>query len=421
MLKVIKNLSSASNTLETLDSVGTIELLADFLITNSKNAHYKEISNQVLSALFNLCRFNKPRQEKTAMAGMVPILQQIVRAERPLKEFALPILCDFAHAGKICRKLLWKHDCLTTYLSVLGDPYWQVNALDAILAWSSFIIIVSDFRAQAEAKIFEQLQLPSAISSIARAFTTSKANSFENILEPLFKLLRLSADLACLMGKPEVFQRLLERLRHPKAIVRLNLLRILRTICDVHPQRQGLIAQYELFDAVEQLAENDKAVLVKELAKEILSQGWKERSVSSTGSESRSDSLGSSFSEAWLRNGHISSDGIGDLDVPKRKELDGLHSPAPKAWDSREPTKEKRKSSYDLPSSFDRMSLNSRDKPISREEIRGKRFSQIQERPTHARTNSAGMAVEEITLKPLRLPKRSSMFSQRGVSQTVRR
>jgi hypothetical protein len=41
MLKVIKNLSSASNTLDTLEQVGTIELLADFLITNSKSAHYK--------------------------------------------------------------------------------------------------------------------------------------------------------------------------------------------------------------------------------------------------------------------------------------------------------------------------------------------------------------------------------------------
>jgi hypothetical protein len=97
----------------------------------------QEISNQVLSALFNLCRLNKPRQEKIAMAGMVPILQQIVVAERPLKEFALPILCDFAHAGKACRRLLWKHDCISTYLNVLGDPYWQVNALDAILAWSA--------------------------------------------------------------------------------------------------------------------------------------------------------------------------------------------------------------------------------------------------------------------------------------------
>lgn len=41
MLKVIKNLSSWSNTLETLDSVGTIELLGDFLITSSKSEHYK--------------------------------------------------------------------------------------------------------------------------------------------------------------------------------------------------------------------------------------------------------------------------------------------------------------------------------------------------------------------------------------------
>jgi hypothetical protein len=48
MLKVIKNLSSASNTLETLESVGTIELIADFLITNSKNAHYKVCSRYSL-------------------------------------------------------------------------------------------------------------------------------------------------------------------------------------------------------------------------------------------------------------------------------------------------------------------------------------------------------------------------------------
>ena len=151
------------------------------------------------------------------------------------------------------------------------------------------------------------------------------------------------------MAKPEVFQRLLERLRHPKAIVRLNLLRILRTICDVHPQRQGLIAQYDLFDAVEKLAENDKAVLVKELAKEIMSQGWMERSVSSsTGSESRSDSLGSNFSEAWIRNGgHTSSDGAGELEIPKRKGS---------------AAKELTKSSYDdVTSSFDQMSLQSRD------------------------------------------------------------
>ena len=243
------------------------------------------------------------------------------------------------------------------------------------------------------------------------------------MLEPLFKLLRLSADLACRMAKPEVFQRLLERLRHPKAIVRLNLLRILRTICDVHPQRQGLIAQYDLFDAVEQLAENDKAVLVKELAKEIMSQGWMERSVSSTGSESRSDSVGSTFSEAWVKTGHNSSDGIGELEIPKRRVDEFAPPPPPRISDSREPTKDKRKSSYDMTSSFAKMSLNSssREKPVSREDIKDHRIAQIRERPSHTRTNSAGVVMEEITLKPLRVPKRSSMFVQRGVSQTVRR
>ena len=273
------------------------------------------------------------------------------------------------------------------------------------------------FRAQAESRVFEQLKLPSAMSCIIRAFTTSKANSFVNLLEPLFKLLRLNQDLACLMAKPEVFQRLLEGLRLKKAIVRLNLLRILRTICDVHPNRHELIRQYDLFDAVEKLAENDKAVLVKELAKEIMSQRWMERSVSSTGSDSRSDSVGSTFSEVWLRgNGHSSSDGIGDLEIPKRKE----YEPPRKIWNSREPVKEKRKSSYDISSVFERMSFNSREK-VGVGEIREKRIMQIQERPTHNRTNSAGVAVEEMVLKPLRVPKRSSIYSQRGVSQIGRK
>lgn len=273
----------------------------------------------------------------------------------------------------------------------------------------------TDFRAQAESRVFEQLRLPSAISCIIHAFTSSKANSFVNLLEPLFKLLRLSGDLACLMAKPEVFQRLLEGLRLKKAIVRLNLLRILRTICDVHPNRHELIRQYDLFDAVEKLAENDKAVLVKELAKEIMSQRWMERSVSSTGSESRSDSVGSAFSEVWMRgNGHTSSDGIGDLEIPKRKEFE----PPQKAWDAREPIKEKRKSSYDVSAMFEGMSLREK---FGAGEVRERRITQIQERPTHNRTNSAGVAVEEMALKPLRVPKRSSMFVQRGVSQTIRK
>lgn len=59
----------------------------------------------MVNALFNLCRLSKIRQEEAAVAGAIPILQRVVQGSSPLKQFALPILCDFAHASKTCRRL----------------------------------------------------------------------------------------------------------------------------------------------------------------------------------------------------------------------------------------------------------------------------------------------------------------------------
>lgn len=85
--------------------------------------------------MYNLCRLSKSRQEEAALSGVVPLLQNIVQKEPILKEFALPILCDLAHASKVCRKVLWQNGSLDFYLFLLNDPYWQANALDAILVW----------------------------------------------------------------------------------------------------------------------------------------------------------------------------------------------------------------------------------------------------------------------------------------------
>lgn len=82
-----------------------------------------------------MCRLNKSRQEDAALNGIVPLLQKIVKTERPLKEFALPILCDMAHSGKVGRRELWRNRGLPFYISLLSDPYWQVTALDAIFTW----------------------------------------------------------------------------------------------------------------------------------------------------------------------------------------------------------------------------------------------------------------------------------------------
>jgi hypothetical protein len=136
MLKFIKNLSMLSTTLDSLQNSNAIDVLTDLLRATMKRPHFREVSNQILNTIYNMCRLNKSRQEDAALNGIVPLLQKIVKTERPLKEFALPILCDMAHSGKVGRRELWRNKGLAFYISLLSDPYWQVTALDAIFTWS---------------------------------------------------------------------------------------------------------------------------------------------------------------------------------------------------------------------------------------------------------------------------------------------
>ena len=137
MLKFIKNLSMLTTTLDNLHSANAIELLIDLLNSNMKKppTHFREMSNQVLNTMYNLCRLSKVRQEDAATSGIIPLLQRIMKTKRPPKEFALPILCDMAHSGKVGRKCLWQNKGLQFYVSLLEDQYWQVTALDAIFIW----------------------------------------------------------------------------------------------------------------------------------------------------------------------------------------------------------------------------------------------------------------------------------------------
>lgn len=105
--------------------------------------------------------------------------------------------------------------------------------------------------------------------AIVRCLTLSKANAFENILEPLQKLLRLSPPVASTFARPDLFTRLRQKLHHNKAAVRLNLLRIISSICDSTEQQGGLLATYGLLDAIREL-ENDPAILVRDMAGKLI-------------------------------------------------------------------------------------------------------------------------------------------------------
>lgn len=137
MLKFIKNLSMLSTTLEVLHSADTLEFLINVLRHYLDIGHnmFREVSNQVLNTMFNLCRLSKERQEYAAVNGIIPLLMQIMKTDRPPKEFALPILCDMAHSSSKGRRYLWQNKGLDFYISLLADQYWQVSALDAIFVW----------------------------------------------------------------------------------------------------------------------------------------------------------------------------------------------------------------------------------------------------------------------------------------------
>lgn len=116
----------------------------------------------------------------------------------------------------------------------------------------------------------EHLLDGSFTKSIIKCFTTSKANAFENLLEPLQKLLRLSPPIALSLADPDLFCRILQKLQSSKAVVRLNLLRIVRSICDASDEQGGLISRYGLVDTIQRLAEVDGAVLVRNMASELI-------------------------------------------------------------------------------------------------------------------------------------------------------
>ncbi|KAF5380735.1 hypothetical protein D9757_007156 [Collybiopsis confluens] len=252
MLKAVKHLSMNVALLDVLQNANAIEVLVRILEEQSNSPYSTEVSNHIFQTCFNLCRLNKPRQEEAAQAGIIPCLQRVAETQSPLKQFALPILCDMASAGKSCRMLLWQHNGLKMYLKLLADPYFQVSALESILSW------LQDEPARVE------MELVKSFSLILDCFVTAKANSFESLLELFLKLTRLSIGITTSFSRSAAFfRRVADRLAHYRKPV-------------VHPNRGFLVEKYGSEDGLLGIVEGlsrgggDGAVLVRELAKEII-------------------------------------------------------------------------------------------------------------------------------------------------------
>lgn len=186
-----------------------------------------------------VCRLNLRRQEEAAQAGLIPHLVRIAKTSTPLKQFALPILCDMAHASKSTRKTLSQQCGITFFLELLQDLNWQSQALESICVW-----LASDF-----ARIEEQLLRPSALQVLLLTFASSKSSAYETLLETYLKIFKISQGLTLALGRQRLLlRRLIEHLQtSSKALVRLNTLRVCKAVCDAHPDVHDVVRQVGLF------------------------------------------------------------------------------------------------------------------------------------------------------------------------------
>jgi hypothetical protein len=95
------------------------------------------------------------------------------------------------------------------------------------------------------------------------------SDAFENLLEPLQKLLHYSRPVAASLALPEFFSyagRKLVVQSSKKAFVRLNLLRVIKMVCQATEEEGKLIRRFGLYDTIFQIAENDSSIIAREIA-----------------------------------------------------------------------------------------------------------------------------------------------------------
>ncbi|XP_020246326.1 MAP3K epsilon protein kinase 1-like isoform X3 [Asparagus officinalis] len=268
ILKCINHLSTDPNCLENLQRADAIKHLIPNLELHD-GALVSQIHNEVLNALFNLCKINKRRQEQAAENGIIPHLMNFIMSDSPLKQYALPLLCDMAHASRNSREQLRAHGGLDVYLNLLEDEAWAGTALDSLAVCLAHD---NDHR-----KVEQALLKKEAIQKLVKFFQCCPEQYFVNILEPFLKIITKSSRINTAMAVNGLTTLLIARLDHQDAIARLNLLKLIRAVYEHHPRPKQLIVENDLPHKLQNLIEERRdgqrsggQVLVKQMATALL-------------------------------------------------------------------------------------------------------------------------------------------------------
>lgn len=268
ILKCINQLSTDPNCLEYLQRADAIKHLIPILERHD-GPLVSEIHIEVLNALYNLCKINKRRQEQAAENGIIPHLMGFIVRDSPLKQTALPLLCDMAHASRYTREQLRVNNGLDVYLSLLDDVGWSVTALDSLAVCLAHD---NDHR-----KVEQALLKKEAVQKLVTFFRCCSEQSFVHILEPFLKIITKSARINTTLAVNGLTPLLVARLDHQDAIARLNLLKLIKAVYEHHPRPKQLIVENDLPLKLQSLIEERRdgersggQVLVKQMATALL-------------------------------------------------------------------------------------------------------------------------------------------------------
>jgi hypothetical protein len=223
-----------------------------------------------------------------AVAGIIPHLQRFIREDHPLKQFALPVLKAFATSSVTTRAELKKYNGLAFFLTLLDElPYWQVSAMDALLAFCA-----DDQRSRTDFALSQSIHIPKFVRVLRRCgaldadgggavgrsagLTMGLASGAEAVLSQLHQLLtrlpRLCRSLGDVPAFTEAALRILQK--ESAAIVRKPLLSMLLVLLERQgSDRAAFSRRHNLVASLRTIADIEEAagmIVVADLATAVL-------------------------------------------------------------------------------------------------------------------------------------------------------
>jgi serine/threonine protein kinase len=261
LLKALRELSSDSTTLRSLEIF--LERVVQLGNTFVQRKQFPaELFNRAIQFLFDMCRFDRKRQETAASCGIVPFLLTVIFSNKPVKEFAVPIFTDLARTSMLTRNILWKNDGLRYYLQLTQDPYWHMDALGAIAAWLPH-----------ERERLEQTLLsPENVQSLVGTLRFGNASALVSVLESLESIASLSPLLGQALGRTEfgLIELLAPHVQHSNPHVRVNVVKLVVALCQRAPNARRMLRRGNMYDSIQTLARADTSLLVQNIANTIL-------------------------------------------------------------------------------------------------------------------------------------------------------